>query len=463
MTKPPFQIQLIYGNQDFSVEKATEKWIDSVISEDLRELAYFKFDAEEMLMSGQAEVLNARIDDLTLAVETMPMLSERTVIRVHHVEKIRPGKSGGEALLKSLSNLRLFSLDLGGKKGWAKMEHLLNEEPPEEASGADRWIRSSSPETGGLLLVELAPDAPSVAYISHKDGEREIISYADFLKKEFKGKIKVKEPEPGQISHVPSKRLFQTLERVLSNLPPHCWVVLTGHATREKDIAAGLVQLIKKKKGRIEKFVTYDDYHPVEFLQTQAREKGLDLTKTAADKMILQSGTDLGRLAGEIEKLSLVFSPGTRVDIPEVEKTLHSAEQTNVFALNERLSEKDFFGSLAVLDHFFRESRGEVPALLGLMARHFRQLYRVHSLLRSGVPEKDMGPHLKLPPFIAQKVSRQARIFTVIELERMITSLVGMDVKIKRNARLTEMVLREFVRTVCRGDFKQSGLEKVLS
>ena len=91
----------------------------------------------------------------------------------------------------------------------------------------------------------------------------------------------------------------------------------------------------------------------------------------------------------------------------------------------------------------------EHPILIGIMARHFRQLLQVHALRKLGADEKEVAGQLKLHPFIAKRVMTQARQFSPGELEKTLIALAGLDVELKRHTHLTSVLLKELVMGIC--------------
>lgn len=66
-----------------------------------------------------------------------------------------------------------------------------------------------------------------------------------------------------------------------------------------------------------------------------------------------------------------------------------------------------------------------------LIARHFNQLLSVKSMMDGGSTKENIAAKLKLAPFIAGKLMRQARAFTAKQLEEYLTLCVSSDEAIK--------------------------------
>ena len=131
-----------------------------------------------------------------------------------------------------------------------------------------------------------------------------------------------------------------------------------------------MLKLIKSH-GKVEKFVTYDDYQPVDWVTKEARRQGLALSRSAAEQMIHLVGNDLGQLSGELEKLALLLpqpptdgpAQAAGMDEEALLATLHANSRYSLFAITERLGNKDLDGALLVLNQFLAESPNEHPML----------------------------------------------------------------------------------------------------
>ena len=236
--------------------------------------------------------------------------------------------------------------------------------------------------------------------------------------------------------------------------------MFTATASRESEFSAPLLKLIKSH-GKVEKFVTYDDFRPVDWVIKEARRHGLALGRPAAEQMIHLVGNDLGQLAGELEKLALLApqppadgqAQAATMDEEALLATLHANSRYSLFAITERLGNKDLDGALIVLDQFLAESPNEHPMLTGILARYFRQLHIIHVLRQAGSREGEFASQLKLPPFIVRKLQAQAARFATNELEAILLGLARLDYGLRQGNHLAPMLLKDFIMAICQSTF----------
>ena len=449
---------LIFGNQRHSVEEAANRLVENALGDAPREFALHRFDAQELLRPGPAEAAHQGVDEFQIACQTVPFLAESYVVRLDHLERVKLPARAAENMSRALEALRVHRVSWEGRGIWGEAADLPPTEPKEAEAGVMNWVRDVAPLPEGRVLLELAADAPD--FFLPGDGGRKVGGLKEFLRAKVKGKIvfadetaadeEAAEGEPASASG----RLHRLLEKFIESPPPGCHLVLTAEG-KEGDISAPLLRLLKRH-GRVEKFVTYDDFAPADWVRKQARARGLELSRPAQEQILRLVGNDLALLASELDKLALLFPPGASPDEEALLAALHGNSRHSLFQITDSLGAKHLEGALSVLEQFLRESPNEHPVLIGILARYFRQLAHVHALQKSGAGEGGLAAGLKLPPFIARKLAAQAQRFSTVELERLLRALAELDVALKQNTRLAPVLFRELLMAICAGRFQKA-------
>jgi DNA polymerase III delta subunit len=459
--KAPPPVALFYGNQAYAVEQAARRLIDRVLGDGPRDFSFQRFDAAELARAGSAEAGAEALGAFQLACEAAPFLCERWVVRLDRVEAVKVSDRVAQNLLKALNALQLFRCRSGEESAWALEEDLTPDDRREAGAQPQPWVEHVESRSEGPPALHLRPAAAGARCLLAQGGERRLVDVKAFLREKLKGRFvfadELEEDAAGAAGAGPAagsagSRLHQALERLLTRPPEGLTLVLTATATREGDLSRALLGKLKGR-GPIEKFVTYDDYHPADFVQQGARERGIRLSRPQVELVIQLAGNSQGRLAAELDKLALLFDDGKPPDDAALARAVSGGQGGSLFLVTDKLGSKDLPGALGVLETFLTETPQEHPMLIGILARHTRQLLLVHSLMRLRVPEADWAAQLKLHPFIARKVAAQARRFSELELERMLGALAGLDVAAKRLGHLTGPLFREYLHAVCSSAF----------
>ena len=456
----PPSILLIYGNQAYPVERAACAYLDQVLGEGPRDFSLQRFDAAELLKAGGGEPVQARVEGFQEACVSVPLLTERYVVRLDHFEAVRLPDRSAQALLRALDELRVMRVDLEGLEAWRAVEPEAGSTPG-PAAGAlplSRWIAGVTPRAAGGPLVELAPGADEATILSDREGAR--LGVRAFLRRRIKTKFAFSdevEPAADGTETAPSGtgagRLHQILERVLDHLPPGLFLLLTADCTRDTDLSKELVERIRGR-GRIDKHVRYADQAPIEWLLAQARERKLPVSAYSAELLVQRVGNDMGRLAQELDRLQLLALPGQALSEEMLLDAVHVEQQGSVFTLAERAAARDLAGALGVLERFLADSPHEHPLLIGVLARHFRQLRQVHLAGQDGASEGELAQRLKVHPFLAKRLATQAQRFSRIELERIQLALSELDVAARRQGPVMHVLVQDLLQRICQGSFR---------
>jgi DNA polymerase-3 subunit delta len=164
-----------------------------------------------------------------------------------------------------------------------------------------------------------------------------------------------------------------------------------------------------------------------------ARERGHEIAPDAAQELIERSGTDLGVLAGEIEKLSLRAGSGHRIELAHVREVVAAIRAHGVEELTDRLARRDRAGAARVLRQLLVE--GEPPIrLLAFLAANLRRALHVVELVEAGLTPDEIGRRLGMPPWLVGKQVGRGR---ATDLVRALLVLRRLDLELK-SARAAE-------------------------
>ncbi len=179
---------------------------------------------------------------------------------------------------------------------------------------------------------------------------------------------------------------------------------------------------------------------------------GLQVDRDGLYALVEAIGEDLGALDQAIEKLALYKGGRGRVAAADVVEVVADTRTQSVFDLTDAAAEGRLRQALVGLRRMLRD--GESPlALLGHLARHFRNLARVQSLAQRGEGSDSIRQALGLHPFVVKKSLKQARRFSPPGLARRLQQLGLADRRLKSSGLADALVLELLVRQLCeRGD-----------
>lgn len=186
------------------------------------------------------------------------------------------------------------------------------------------------------------------------------------------------------------------------------------------------------------------------WLVVQAKELGKPIQASAAAALVERVGRDLGRLRGELEKLSIYAADAREITKAHVEAITSPGEEEKVFQMVDAMVAGQTEQALEILRGLLREDKGTGSGMivLGYLARHFRAVWEAKILHEAGwrpsdkdsIPERAralLGEDAVVFNVFArqswkiQEYLRQAREMTWPQLAGVLESLQRCDLALK--------------------------------
>jgi DNA polymerase-3 subunit delta len=189
-----------------------------------------------------------------------------------------------------------------------------------------------------------------------------------------------------------------------------------------------------KEKGVVFESVPPRDYEIGGWLTDFVRSKGLSMDAKASAMLVDRLGTDMARIAGELDKLVTSLPEGTRgVTAEHIEQYIGISKEFNTFELTKALSERNFTRAMRIADHFARNPKDNpFVVTVSLLFNHFQRIFILNyqrwlakKEQRPMPSEIELSKLLKLPnPFFLKEYQLAAghyptpKVFAIIGLLR---------------------------------------------
>jgi len=208
------------------------------------------------------------------------------------------------------------------------------------------------------------------------------------------------------------------------------------------------IALEAKKRGCL--FVAQ---HPSEqavghWLEREAKARGATLEPGAVESLSLAVGPDLSLLSDALDRL-LLFTNGAAVTAHDVDTVVTAVREVPAWDLAEAVAARNLPATLSILARLTAQRQHALPTL-GMIARQVHQIARAHTAMATGGPSA-VADELKIPTFIAQKLTAQARKWTAPQLSRALRILAATDAALKGAKRDDARILEECVLALCGG------------
>ena len=204
-----------------------------------------------------------------------------------------------------------------------------------------------------------------------------------------------------------------------------------------------LVSRLKKMAFQVVKSAKLKPFEVAGRLKKRAQAAQVAIDDRVIDSLVHLHEANLTMLEQELEKMVLFVAPGGRIDQKVVDQLGVDGGGGNVFTFGDALSEGRFVDALLILDILLR-ARTEALLIIAMIARQFRLLSRTASAEHVRSSAADLAKSLKVPPFVAKKLVRQARRLSLSGYIEVFNILHRADIALK-SSRLPKKIVLEGV------------------
>jgi DNA polymerase-3 subunit delta len=236
---------------------------------------------------------------------------------------------------------------------------------------------------------------------------------------------------------VKSREQEDALLDLLPMLPPSTALVLTeSEVLKEK--SSSLIKWAQANKGSayLRRCSTPKGAQFVNWLTKRCETMGGTIEHQAAHLLSELVANDSRLADRELEKLLDYVNRDRAIRVQDVEQLTPFHGQSNVFAMVDAVGQRD---GKQVFTHLRRLLEDHPPRYaFSMIIRQFRLLIMAREALDSNTDPRKV---MKVPDFVADKVSSQARNFSLPDLERIYHKLLDIDLASKSGRTDLEVAL----------------------
>ncbi len=216
----------------------------------------------------------------------------------------------------------------------------------------------------------------------------------------------------------------------LPNLPPASQLILVETKSIPKNSRL-LKQVAKHPEHEIKLFSVPKGTELQNWIVRRAKSRGGSFTPRAAAVLANAINDDPRVAAQEIEKLLLYTKLERPVDVADVELHTPAASNANIFEYVDALGGRNAQKAFRTLQTLLAQPGQEPIQVFSMIVRQYRLLLLAREVLDKGGNDQDIIRELKVAPFVAGKLSGQARRFRIETLERIYRRLLELDIAMK--------------------------------
>ena len=201
-----------------------------------------------------------------------------------------------------------------------------------------------------------------------------------------------------------------------------------------------LAEAIRAAGGEVRRFEAPRQHALAAWIETRARERQIKLAAGAARELATRVGgyvregdverQQQGRIAVmELEKLALRHVDGEPVTVDDVRDLVAEAVPGSMWAFVDAVGMRQRARALELLERLIDDK--PAPVLLAVLHRRIRELIEVQDRLERGESPGSLVRSMRLAPFRAETLARQARGWRGPELDAALEGLVELDAQVK--------------------------------
>lgn len=222
------------------------------------------------------------------------------------------------------------------------------------------------------------------------------------------------------------KNKCEELADYMKELPDYLCLVF---AESEVDKRNRMYKAVKAC-GTIAEFARQDEKTLMRWAAGLLGKAGKKITQRDMELLLTKTGTDMGNLRMELEKL-ICYTEGRDVVTAEDIEEICTTQTTNrIFDMVRAVTEKN---QKRALDLYYDLLTLKEPPMriLFLLAKQYRQLLQVKQFAEAGLAQQEMASKLGVPSFAVRNIASCARAYTISELEQAIKDFVDAEESVK--------------------------------
>jgi DNA polymerase III delta subunit len=201
-----------------------------------------------------------------------------------------------------------------------------------------------------------------------------------------------------------------------------------------------LSEAIRNNGGEVRQFKALREGALAGWIEERARERQIKLAGGVARELATRVGgfvregdverQQQGRIAVmELEKLALRHVDDQPVTVEDVQALVPEAVPGSMWAFVDAVGMRQRVRALELLERLIEDK--PAPVLLAVLHRRIRELIEVQDRLERGESPGSLVRSMRLVPFRAETLARQARGWTGPDLDAALDGLVALDAQVK--------------------------------
>ena len=185
-----------------------------------------------------------------------------------------------------------------------------------------------------------------------------------------------------------------------------------------------------KACGRITEFARQDEKSLMRWAAGILGREGRKIRTSDMELFLTKTGTDMGNIRMELEKLITYTQGRDIVTAEDIEAVCTTQTANKIFDMVRAVTERNQKRALEL--YYDLLTLKEPPMrILFLLAKQFHQLFLAKKMSEEGVAQPEIASRLGVPSFVARNISACARSYSAAELQKAEEDFVEAEEAVK--------------------------------
>lgn len=206
-------------------------------------------------------------------------------------------------------------------------------------------------------------------------------------------------------------------------------ILVLNYKYKKLDSRTKLAKFIKKN-GVVFTSDKIRDYKLPDWINVYLTHRNFSITPQAAQILTAYLGTNLSKVANELDKLVIAVKDSNTITPEHIEKNIGLSKDFNVFELQNALGEKNILKANQIIQYFgANETLNPIQKTVANLYFYFSKLFTYHFLKDKS--ERNVAAQLRLHPYVAKSYIMAAKRYNATKLYEIMGILREYDMKSK--------------------------------
>jgi len=224
-----------------------------------------------------------------------------------------------------------------------------------------------------------------------------------------------------------------------------------------------------EKVGKVIEYPRLKGRGLVSWVRKRMEEKGKSISEESVSYLVEVVGDHLQDLDNGLEKVFLSVGEKKRIELSDMEGITSEVKVSTVFDLTDAIGRQNLEKALTILEKaleskaipFKKEESPQkrkddpVPLLLGMMAKHYWNIWRVKEMISGRKGLEEMAKALRMQAWNVTKLMEQGRSFSETSLREGVLKCHQTDLAIKTGRGPKNLLMEKLVIDLCRPKTKR--------